>query len=51
MQYVKKKDIRVVTLPNGTYDYNDDDVYRKAGLAADGTWIWYNDMDKIMKLF
>ena len=104
VQYVKKKDIRVVKLPNGTYDYNDDDVYRKAGLAAermnvvysrvstakqkndldnqektlidycnknrisnnlynqalylfrqqldaDGTWIWYNDMDKIMKLF
>ena len=20
-------------------------------LDADGTWIWYNDMDKIMKLF
>ena len=22
-------------LPNGTYDYNDDDVYRKAGLASE----------------
>lgn len=35
VQYVKKKDIRVVSLPNGTYDYNDDDVYRKAGLASE----------------
>ena len=33
VQYVKKKEIRVISLPNGTYDYNDDDVYRKAGLA------------------
>lgn len=35
VQYVKKKEIRVVSLPNGTYDYNDDDVYRKAGLASE----------------
>lgn len=33
VQYVKKKEIRVVKLPNGMYDYNDDDVYRKARLA------------------
>lgn len=35
VQYVKRKEIRVVLLPNGTYDYNDDDVYRKAGLASE----------------
>lgn len=35
VQYVKKKEIRVVSLPNGTYDYNDDDVYRKAGLTSE----------------
>lgn len=35
VQYVKRKEVRVVLLPNGTYDYNDDDVYRKAGLASE----------------
>ena len=35
VQYVKRKEIRVVLLPNGTYDYNDDDVYRKAGLVSE----------------
>ena len=35
VQYVKRREIRVVLLPNGTYDYNDDDVYRKAGLASE----------------
>ena len=35
VQYVKRKEIRVVLLPNGTYDYNDDDVCRKAGLASE----------------
>lgn len=33
VKYVKSKEIRVIPLPNGTYEYNDDDVYRKAGLA------------------
>ena len=42
VQYVKKKDIRVVKLPNGTYDYNDDDVYRKAGLAAERMNVVYS---------
>ena len=42
VQYVKKKDIRVVKLPNGTYDYNDDDVYRKAGLAAERMNVVYH---------
>ncbi|MFW5533192.1 MAG: IS607 family transposase [Prevotella sp.] len=42
VQYVKKKDIRVVKLPNGTYDYNDDDVYRKAGLAAERMNVIYS---------
>ena len=35
VQYVKKKEIRVISLPNGMYDYNDDDVYRKADLASE----------------
>ena len=39
---MKKKDIRVVKLPNGTYDYNDDDVYRKAGLAAERMNVVYS---------
>lgn len=34
VQYVKKKEILAVSLPNGTYDYNDD-VYRKDGLASE----------------
>ncbi len=34
VKYVKNKEIRVVKLPNGFYDYNDEDVYRKAGLAT-----------------
>ena len=33
VKYVKNKEIRVVELPNGFYDYNDEDVYRKARLA------------------
>lgn len=33
VKYVKNKEIRVVELPNGFYEYNDEDVYRKAGLA------------------
>ena len=42
VQYVKKKEIRVISLPNGTYDYNDDDVYRKAGLAAERMNVVYS---------
>ena len=41
VQYVKKKEIRVISLPNGTYDYNDDDVYRKAGLANERLNVTY----------
>ena len=33
VKYVQNKEIRVVELPNGFYDYNDDDVYYKAGLT------------------
>ena len=33
VKYVKDKEIRVTELPNGFYEYNDEDVYRKAGLA------------------
>lgn len=42
VQYVKKKEIRVVSLTNGTYDYNDDDVYRKAGLASERMNVVYS---------
>lgn len=35
VKYVKNKEIRVVVLPNGFYEYNDEDVYRKAGLAEE----------------
>ena len=41
VQYVKNKEIRVVELPNGFYDYNDDDVYRKAGLAVERLNVTY----------
>ena len=32
VKYVKDGTIRTTTLPNGTYDYNDEDVYLKAEL-------------------
>lgn len=41
VKYVHNKEIRVVELPNGFYDYNDDDVYRKAGLANERLNITY----------
>ena len=41
VKYVQNKDIRVVELPNGFYDYNDDDVYRKAGLANERMNVTY----------
>lgn len=34
VKYVKTGQIRVNRFPNGTYDYNDDDVYAKAGLSS-----------------
>lgn len=33
--YVKNKKIRVNKLPNGTYEYNDEDVYELAGLPIE----------------
>lgn len=36
-KYVKNGEIRVETQPNGMYIYNDDDVYRKAGISAERT--------------
>ena len=36
-KYVKNGEIRVETQPNGMYIYNDDDVYRKAGIPAERT--------------
>lgn len=48
VQYVKKKEIRVVSSSNGTYDYNDDDdVYRKAGLAADRMNVVYSRVSTV----
>lgn len=41
VKYVHNKEIRVVELPNGFYDYNDDDVYRKAGLANERLNVTY----------
>ena len=41
VKYVQNKEIRVVELPNGFYDYNDDEVYRKAGLSNDRLNVTY----------
>lgn len=41
VKYVQNKEIRVVELSNGFYDYNDDDVYRKAGLANERLNVTY----------
>lgn len=41
VKYVHNKEIRVVELPNGFYDYNDDDVYRKAGLTNERLNVTY----------
>ena len=40
-KYVKSGEIRVETQPNGMYNYNDDDVYRKAGIPAVRTNVIY----------
>ena len=41
VKYVQNKEIRVVELPNGFYDYNDDDVYYKAGLTNERLNVTY----------
>lgn len=41
VKYVHNKEIQVVELPNGFYDYNDDDVYRKAGLTNERLNVTY----------
>ena len=41
VKYVHNNEIRVVELPNGFYDYNDDDVYRKAGIANERLNVTY----------
>ena len=41
VKYVQNKEIRVVELPIGVYDYNDDDVYRKAGLSNERLNVTY----------
>lgn len=42
VKYVKNGDIRVTLLPNGNYEYNDEDVYRKSGLATDRVSVIYS---------
>lgn len=42
VKYVKDGTIRTTTLPNGTYDYNDEDVYRKSGRAKERVSVTYS---------
>ena len=41
VRYVKQEEIRVIRLPNGQYNYNDDDVYRKAGVKGERISVVY----------
>lgn len=41
VKYVKNGDIRVVMQTNKQYDYNEEDVYRKAGLSANRVNVVY----------
>ena len=40
-KYVKDKRIRVTTMPNGFYDYNEDDVYKLANISPSRTCVIY----------
>lgn len=40
-RYVKTNKIRTVTLPNGTYDYNEDDVFKCANIATERKCVIY----------
>lgn len=42
VKYVKDGTIRTITLPNGTYDYNDEDVYRKSGRVKERVSVTYS---------
>lgn len=42
VKYVKDGTIRTTTLPNGTYDYNDEDVYRKSGRTKERVSVTYS---------
>lgn len=41
VKYVKNGDIRVVMQTNKQYDYNEEDVYRKAGLSENRVNVFY----------
>lgn len=41
VKYVKNGDIRVVMQTNKQYDYNEEDVYRKAGLSENRVNVVY----------
>lgn len=41
-QYVKRVKIQVVKLPNGTYEYNDEDVYRLAKITEERIGVIYS---------
>lgn len=47
VKYVKDGTIRTTTLPNGTYDYNDDDVYRKSGRAKERVSVTYSRVSTV----
>ena len=42
VKYVKDGTIRTITLPNGTYDYNDEDVYLKSGRTKERVSVIYS---------
>ena len=42
VKYVKDGTIRTTTLPNGTYDYNDEDVYLKSGRTKERVSVIYS---------
>ena len=42
VKYVKDGTIRTMTLPNGTYDYNDEDVYLKSGRTKERVSVIYS---------
>ena len=41
VKYVKNGDIRVVMQTNKQYDYNEEDVYRKAGISENSVNVVY----------
>ncbi len=41
-KYIKTGIIRVIELPNGQYDYNDDDVYQKFNKGMERKTIIYS---------